>query len=59
MSSKDTQRRPTNHKTIYTSAKYTQTPNPPPYSGRLVIILIILTTILILIILIIAVVSGC
>ena len=28
--------RPTNHKTIYTQAKYTQTPDPPPYSGRLV-----------------------
>ena len=29
--------KPTNHKTIYTQAKYTQTPDPPPYSGRLII----------------------
>jgi len=28
--------RSTNHKTIYTKAKYSQTPDPPPYSGRLV-----------------------
>ena len=40
MSSKDNQMRPTNDKTIYTSAKYTQTPDPPPYSGRLVGIVI-------------------
>ena len=39
-SSKDNQMRPTNHKTIYTQAKYTQTPDPPPYSGRLVYIYI-------------------
>ena len=36
MSSKDTQRKPTNQKTIHTQTKYTQTPDPPPYSGRLV-----------------------
>ena len=37
MSAKDIPMRPTNHKTIYTQAKYTQTPDPPPYSGRLVL----------------------
>ena len=36
--SKGTQRRPTNHKTIYTQTEYTQTPDPPPHSGRLVYI---------------------
>ena len=39
MSSKDSQRRPANHKTIYTYTEYTQTPDPPPYSCRLVIII--------------------
>ena len=38
MNAKDIPMRPTNHKTIYTQAKYTQTPDPPPYSGRLVCI---------------------
>ena len=36
--SKHTQRRTTNHKPIYTYTKYTQTPDPPPYSGRLLVI---------------------
>jgi len=36
MSSKDDQMRSTNHNTIYTKAKYSQTPDPPSYSGRLV-----------------------
>ena len=36
MSAKDIPMRPTNHKTIYTQPKYTQTPDPPPCSGRLV-----------------------
>ena len=50
--SEDTPRRATNHKTIYTYTEYTQTPDPPPYSGRLVMMVLIIVTVVILVIMV-------